>query len=830
STNFEEAGRLFQLILENATDVLDKVKVFQMQIESLVPQNRMMEAIDSARNSLRQLGVKIPTSAGKLTPVPGLLRVKAKIGKKIEALADLPEMTDPADLAIMHLLMQTIAPAFIANPNLFPILLLKMINLTLKKGLCPQSAYAFAGLGLIFGAGMGDYDSGYRLGDVARKILQKYKSGQIDCKVLFIHGNMIHHWKYSARDGQKILFESYSRGIESGELQFAAYSCNWFNAYNILIRNDLQATLANMARYENAMRKFRQKDQHYFYSMWRQFALQLTDPEELRPQLSGEFFDENHAVPEWLESKNNTDLFGYHLIQCIIHYLLDDYTKSVASAENARPFESGVFGMAVGPELNFFHSLALAGVARNATKKKERNRALSSIKKNQKKMKVWAGNSPQNYGFKYSLVEAELAALQGKATEAIQLYNDSISAAREHRYRLEVALGNLLCARFFINSGNERVAEPHLKDAYFAFQKFGIPYLCFRLEQEYPLLFGSRGAGPQGTVFSDGTVAGMTTSFDRSRPGSLAGNANELMDFSTVLRSTQALSGEIFLDRLIEKLTHQVIENAGAQRCYLFLLKEEKLHLEASASVDGTLKAANSETLDSLVDVLSIGIVQYCHRTSEDVILDDATIAGGFTEDPYVRKSKPKSILCTPVQKGGVLVGILYLENNISSHAFTAGRVELLRILASQAAISIENARLVEAEASRQSMLKEMELARDVQLSILPAVPDDSSYIVSAFMHPAEQVGGDYYDYIQKDGKRWFAIGDVTGHGLNSGLVMLMAQTAFGMYLKSTAEPDLIGLYTALNAQLHDNIVARTKQDLYMTFTLLCAEEDGTIR
>ncbi|MCB1304984.1 MAG: serine/threonine-protein kinase PknK, partial [Leptospiraceae bacterium] len=138
STNFEEAQRLFALVLSRARTVLDKVRIFQMQVESLVPQNRLAEAIESARSSLKQLGLAIPARAGKFTALPGLLWVKRKIGKNIEELAQLPEMTDPQDLAKMHLLMQTIAPAFIANPNLFPVLLLKMVNMTLQKGLCPE--------------------------------------------------------------------------------------------------------------------------------------------------------------------------------------------------------------------------------------------------------------------------------------------------------------------------------------------------------------------------------------------------------------------------------------------------------------------------------------------------------------------------------------------------------------------------------------------------------------------------------------------------------------------------------------------------------------------
>ncbi|MCB1305525.1 MAG: PP2C family protein-serine/threonine phosphatase, partial [Leptospiraceae bacterium] len=170
------------------------------------------------------------------------------------------------------------------------------------------------------------------------------------------------------------------------------------------------------------------------------------------------------------------------------------------------------------------------------------------------------------------------------------------------------------------------------------------------------------------------------------------------------------------------------------------------------------------------------------------------------------------------------------MENNVLSHVFTPGRLELLRILASQAAISIENARLAREEADRASALTEMQLARDVQLSILPRVPEDPAYRLSAFMQPAAQVGGDYYDFVRKNTMRWFAIGDVAGHGLYSGLVMLMAQTGFGMYLKSRDNPDLLELYTTLNAQLHDNVVQRTGKDVYMTLTVFCADESGLVR
>ncbi|MCB1306472.1 MAG: hypothetical protein KDK37_19415, partial [Leptospiraceae bacterium] len=263
-----------------------------------------------------------------------------------------------------------------------------------------------------------------------------------------------------------------------------------------------------------------------------------------------------------------------------------DFSSALESSKKAWGFQSGVFGMAVVPELNFFESLSLAGMARHTKNRWIGHRAITRIKRNQRKMKVWARHCPENYECKHSLVQAELAALQGRHSEAIERYNDSIRSATQNQFRLENALANRLCAQFFLTSGMARVAESYLREAHYSFQRFGISYLSRQLEEEFPVLFGRHRNIGSLTVTGEQTYTGDSLAREGSNPEDLP-TANQFLDLRTVLRCTQAISGEIFLDQLIEKLMSQVIENAGAERCYLFLPGKEDLLLAAAVDVTG---------------------------------------------------------------------------------------------------------------------------------------------------------------------------------------------------------------------------------------------------
>jgi serine phosphatase RsbU (regulator of sigma subunit) len=322
------------------------------------------------------------------------------------------------------------------------------------------------------------------------------------------------------------------------------------------------------------------------------------------------------------------------------------------------------------------------------------------------------------------------------------------------------------------------------------------------------------------------------------------------------VKASHTLSGEIVLSRLLEKMMQIVIENAGAEKGFLLLPQLTRWFIEAEGYVD----SADVIVLQSIAveksDQVSANIIHYVARTQENVVLHDATQEGTYQHDPYIIKHCPKSVLCAPLINQGKLAGILYLENNLTTEAFTSERLKVLKVLSSQIAISIENALLYRtlepkveertaqlAEANQEitvlneqlksenlRMSAELDVSRKLQQMLLPKeqeLDQVPGLDIAGFMDPAEEVGGDYYDVLQHNGRFLIGIGDVTGHGLESGMLALMIQAGVRTLLENE-ETDTVKFFNSLNGMIYKNTQERLEIDKNLTLSLLEYQPEKT--
>ncbi|MDM8549554.1 SpoIIE family protein phosphatase [Desulfobacterales bacterium HSG2] len=307
---------------------------------------------------------------------------------------------------------------------------------------------------------------------------------------------------------------------------------------------------------------------------------------------------------------------------------------------------------------------------------------------------------------------------------------------------------------------------------------------------------------------------------------------------NSIMKAAQTLSGEIVLGRLLEKMMRIVIENAGAQKGFLLLEKEGEWLIEAEGDVDrGEVRVMQSVSIVES-DAVCAGIIHYVARTRESVVLDDAVSEGDFSREAHIRKHGTRSVLCIPLLHKGELNSILYLENSLTTNAFTPKRVELLEILASQAAISVENASLYagleqkvaerteELNRALEALWGEMELAKKIQTALIPGEPGISGYEIAASCDPAEEVGGDYYDFISVGKHDWIVVGDVSGHGVPAGLVMMMVQTAIHTVLTGNPDVPPSRLLSVINRTVYENI-EKMGESKHMTIVVLAGGKDG---
>jgi signal transduction histidine kinase/GAF domain-containing protein len=380
--------------------------------------------------------------------------------------------------------------------------------------------------------------------------------------------------------------------------------------------------------------------------------------------------------------------------------LFDKSTQAVETATMAEQYLDGGTATFLIPLFHFYDSLAQLAVFPDFPKT-EQHDLLEKVTANQEKMKKWADHAPMNYLHKFYLVEAERHRVLGQPIEAMDYYDKAIKGAKENEYIQEEALAYELAAKFYLAWDKEIIGQTYLTNAYYAYARWGALAKVEDLEKRYPQLLApifnqktSRQTGDTITQLTTGTITST------SKGGS------DVLDLATVMKASQALSGEIQLNQLLSTLMQVVVENAGAEKGALILLEGEALAIAAQYAI-GTCNLQSTPLVGSRG--IPVTLINYVWRTQETLVINDASIQTTFAADPYIIQQQPKSVLCTPIKNQGKLIGILYLENNLTTGAFTPNRLEVLNVLSTQAAISITNAKLYSEVLEREKELLESE-------------------------------------------------------------------------------------------------------------------------
>jgi len=684
NTEFERAFQLSEVIISHAKHLLEKVKVYELKVIFYFNQDQAQDSIDIAIEALNLLEIYIPKKPQKLNILIELFLTKLALrNKQIEDLLELPPMTDPNKIAAIRILTNMTPAAFVVAPDMFPLIAFKMVTLSLKYGNAPLSSFAYANYGVIHCAVLGDMDSGYRYGQMAQALLERFHTNLHNSQISLSFNSFIRHWSEHVRASFTGLIEGIQSGLETGDVNNACYCASFYSYYILLSGEPLDSVETKQSQYIQMLVNYQNKFMIYQARVGAQVVLNLQGKTANPCLLIGEQFNEETMLPVLEKSQNNLAIFVVYLSKSWLNYLFKDYAKSAENAIAASNYSEAVMSMLYVPIHNFYYSLALLALYPTASKS-EQNKHLKKVASLQKKMKHWALNSPGNYQHKYDLVEAEKARVLGQYEKAAMYYDRAVKGASENEYLHEAALANERAAEFYLAGDRPKVAEIYLIDAYYGYIHWGATAKVKHLESEYPMSLPPASVAKSS---ADRTITSTNTSTSSSH--------NSLLDLTTVLKASQALASEIVLERLLEKLMKIAIENAGAQKGFLLMPKSGKLVIQAAASVQSADIAVEQCPTVAPGEVLPMTVINYVERTHSDVLLSEATKEGLFTQDSYIKRQKVRSALCTPILNQSKLVGILYLENNLTSEAFSTTRLEILKMLSSQAAISLENAVLV---------------------------------------------------------------------------------------------------------------------------------------
>ena len=609
-------------------------------------------------------------------------------------LGDNPAIELWEKLSYAYLAIHTGTVAFYYNPNLFAFIVISGINYLLEYEInFEYSPFAYISMGSIVGSSLGFYNYGYRFGETALKVNEKIADTKNRCRVEFLFSHFIQHWKKHAKYDLDYFRSGYKYGIETGDLIFCGHNINLIGMTRIMLGDNIDDVLEEYGKYRDFQLAGKDPLFTLNYADNTQMCLCLKGLTEARGSLNSDNFNEEEQLNSYKSDNNMLGEFYFSMVRLRINYLFGklDQCRHIIPAMLQLVRKKVALGNLHIPEFYLFHSLTLTASYPDAGFFKKilyKNR----LQLNQLKMLLWSKSCPENFRHKYDLVAAEMMAIKGRKQEALTLYHAAIDGAHQNDYLHIEAIGFERLALFYLDSSLKDEAGFFMQRAHRCYSLWGASAKVEELEEKYASLIPrEQKQQTSGTTIVSGSLVSMTMSGVTETTSS-----TKMFDFSTVMKVSQIISSEIILDRLLQKIMHESITNAGAQRGYLILETDGELIIEGSEDIDkNEFTVMQSMALNDCPEICR-SIVNYVYHSGEDIVLGNAAKKGLFTSDPFIMRVQCKSILCTPIMSKGKLSGILYMENNLSENAFTPERLEILRSFSFQAAISIENARLFE--------------------------------------------------------------------------------------------------------------------------------------
>jgi PAS domain S-box-containing protein len=671
--DLERAEHRLSMLRRRAGNLVDGAAVACLQVLLYTVRDRSDRAVNAGLQFLKRVGVQWsahPTEEEVRGEYEPLWR---QLGSRsVEELIDLPPMTDPEWRATMDVLTMLSSPALFTDENLLCLIVGRMANLSLEYGNSDGSCLGYVRLGMVLGPHFGHYREGFRFGRLGFDLVEKRGLVRFKARTYLGFGHLVNPWTRHMRGGIELVRRAFEAARETGDLTYASYSSNCL--ITLLLASGDQLGEVH-----------REAERALAFVLKARFGLvtdiitgQLRFIRTLRG-LTPDFSSFNDA--EFDERRFEQHLEGdprlaiancwYWIRKLQARFHAGDFASSLEAAAKARPLLWTSVSFFEVAEYHFYAGLALAARCDSASPD-ERARHLETLADHKKQIALWAENCPENFLNRYALVSAEAARLEGRELEAEQLYEEAIRSARDNGFVQNEAIAFELAAGFYRARGFETTADAYLRHARACYIRWGADGKVKQLDEQFTRLLEEEKAVIGG---------GITARLGR-------------VDAITVVKASQAISGEILLSKLLDTLMRIVLENAGAEKGYLLLARGEELSIGAQAGVEGEEIKVLLEAPSRMASVLPESVVNYVRRTRESVILDDASADKVFSPDEYVMRNKPVSVLCLPVLRHADLIGVLYLENNIVKGAFTPERIAVLEALAAQAAISLENSTL----------------------------------------------------------------------------------------------------------------------------------------
>jgi len=682
-----QAAERLAALSARAAGLVELATVVSLHIEVCTTLDQSDRAVALCLDYLRRLGVQWSAHPTEDEARREYERIWSQIGDRtIEQLIDLPMMTDPIVIATMDVLTKVVVPAIFTDRNLFALIACRAVNLCLEHGTSDGSCFLYQTFGMIAGACFHNYEAGFQFGRLGYDLVERGEWHRFQARTYMTFAGLIMPWTKHILAGRDLMRRAFEAATKIGDLTFAAYSCNQLNTKLLaageplvevereaevglefakqarfgLVIDIISAQLGLIGTLRGLKRKFGCFDDDQFNEL--QFERHLSSDPAL-------------ALPEcW-----------YWIRKLQARFFAGDYLAAIEALSHAQRLLWTSPSFFETAEYHFYGALAIAASCDFGFQDRRADH-LGALKAHHRQLEIWTEHCAETFEDRAALVGAEIARLEMRDTDAMRLYEKAIASARSNGFVHHEALAYELAARFYAARGFEEFARLYLRNARHGYNLWGAAGKVRQLED----VFSLREEEPR--LASTNTIATPV----------------EHLDLSTVIKISQAVSGEIVLETLLHTLMRTAIEQAGAERALLILPRGTEQWLEAEAKVSA--EAVNVHLPDKAIGdaMLPDAVLQYVLRSRESIILDDAVAQSAFAADPYVKQHQVRSVLCMPLLNQAKLIGVLYFENNLAPRVFAPARITVLKLLASQAAISIENTRLYRDLSEREARIRRL--------------------------------------------------------------------------------------------------------------------------
>ena len=696
SGQFSVMERLSDNVMAHAKTINDTIRILEIKMLAYTTQLQYQKAITLGLETLQKLGLELIEYASQEEVRDKLNQVLNLLGEQeVDTLINKPDIQDEIIGNQLKILVQLFPPTFFSNPELCIVTTCQSVSIAVRYGNADSAPFVYGMLGLIFSnPSIGQYEMSRFVGSVALGMLEQRKTNSFKTIVINVLYGFAYHYTEPLKNCLPALIKGFNIGVENGELSYAAYCvCNYIKSHYATGAR-LSEVIEEGDQYIAFIKKV--KDQSALDAVLGTYAAirYINNPE------NNSFNPENLDIPEteakkWVPGRDNVQLYLYHQTLQSLAFLFGDYTIAGKFSNEARKYVAFFGGWNPTPQFYFYDTLISLKLIEREEQTLQKSALLDRVSENLVLISQWAELAPMNYSHMLHLVQAEQIKIGNAPENASSYYEKAINTAKENGFIQDLALSYELAADFYNKNGFEKIFVLYIQEACNAYHEWEAWAKVNELQKRYP-----QWLTPQSEIQKQ----------DVPSP-----TGQEAFDLNAVMKASQAFAGEIVLDRLLAKIMRIVIETAGAQKGFLVFEKEGEWVIEAEGDIDQTEMHVRQSAGIKSSHALASGIIYYVANTRESVVLNDATNEGDFTTDAYIKKHQLKSLLCIPLLNLRKVSGILYLENNLATGAFTKDRVELLNLLSSQMAMALDNAHLY-ANLERRVTQRTTELEREVKV------------------------------------------------------------------------------------------------------------------